>query len=180
MSPPRDEELELIPRMIVCSRCSPDRPQMVLDQYGAQAIVCNAPFVQYGGVHAFAGRIATIVCEGDLSLVSERVTSPGDDRVLVVDAKGSLRLAMAGDGIATHAHANGWAGLVIWGAIRDVDLLRDVPLGVKALGANPRAAGKSGGGSMDVTVEFGGVVFQPGSFLFSDTDGIVVVNGDVV
>jgi regulator of ribonuclease activity A len=152
----------------------------VVDQYGAHAMVCDVPFVQYGGVQAFAGRIATVVCDGDLSLVSERVTSPGDDRVLVVDAKGSLRLALAGDGIATHAHANGWSGLVIWGAVRDVDLLRHVPLGVKALGANPRAAGKSGGGSVDVPVEFAGVVFKPGAILFSDADGIVVVNDDVV
>ena len=152
----------------------------VVDQYGAQAMVSEAAFVQYGGIQEFAGRIATVSCDDDLLLVSQRVCTPGDGRVLVVDAKGSLRVAFAGDGIGGLARDNGWSGLVIWGAIRDVDLVRQLTLGVSALGSTPRPAAKIGGGRVDEPVEFAGVTFRPGACLFSDSDGIVVVANDVL
>lgn len=154
----------------------PEPTADVVDQYGERALVCRVPFVQYGGVQQYAGRIATIACDDDLLLVNQRVCSSGHGRVLVVDAKGSLRVAIAGDGIATHAVEHGWAGLVIWGAVRDVELLRNVPIGVSALGTAPRAGSKNGDGDEDVPVEFGGVTFRPGACLYSDSDGIVVID----
>ena len=147
----------------------------IVDEYGALALVCKEPFLQYGGVEEFAGPIATVRCAGDLALISERAGSPGAGRVLVVDAGGSLESAMAGDGIASRALTNGWAGIVIWGAVRDVGPLRGVKLGVSAIGTTPRAAATEGGGETDVPVEFGGVRFTPGSHLFSDLDGVVMV-----
>jgi regulator of ribonuclease activity A len=47
-------------------------------------------------------------------------------------------------------------------------------LGIKALGTNPRKSAKAGEGAIDVPVEFGGVVFTPGDYLYADEDGIVV------
>jgi regulator of ribonuclease activity A len=94
--------------------------------------------------------------------------------VLVVDGGGSLHTSLVGDVIAGLAQGNGWAGLVVNGAVRDVVALGGLAIGLKALGSNPRKSGKAGAGEVDVPVSFGGVRFEPGAHLYSDEDGIVV------
>jgi regulator of ribonuclease activity A len=94
--------------------------------------------------------------------------------VLVVDGGGSLRSALVGDFIAGLCQKNGWAGLVLWGAVRDTVALGSLDIGIKALGSNPWRSGKNGTGQVDVPVSFGGVEFRPGNWLYSDEDGILV------
>jgi regulator of ribonuclease activity A len=95
--------------------------------------------------------------------------------VLVIDGGGSLHTALVGDLIADLARSNGWAGLIVNGAVRDAAALRDLELGIKALGTNPRKSSKTGAGQRDVTVSLGGVEFVPGDIAYSDDDGIVIV-----
>jgi len=85
---------------------------------------------------------------------------------------------LVGDLIAGLGVDNGWAGIVINGAVRDAATLRTLQIGIKALGTNPRKSDKTGDGQRDVAVEFGGVVFKPGDIAYSDDDGIVVVAAD--
>ena len=61
------------------------------------------------------------------------------------------------------------------GAVRDVEALAALDIGIKALGSNPRKSAKLGAGQVDVPVTFGGVTFRPGAHLSSDEDGVVVV-----
>ena len=114
-------------------------------------------------------------CLEDNALLKSVLSTPGEAGVLVIDGAGSLHTALVGDLIAELAHSNGWAGLVIHGAVRDAAALRDINLGIKALGTNPRKSSKTGAGERDVTVSFGGVTFEPGDIAYSDDDGIVVV-----
>src|SRR4029079_11374815 len=88
---------------------------------------------------------------------------------------GSLHARLVAALIGGLGVENGWAGLIINGAVRDVATLRKLELGIKALGTNPRKSTKTGDGQRDVAVEFGGVVFVPGEIAYSDDDGIVVV-----
>ncbi|GAB3135234.1 hypothetical protein GCM10027161_14260 [Microbispora hainanensis] len=94
--------------------------------------------------------------------------------MLVADGGGSLRTALLGDMIAASAAENGWAGVVINGAVRDTAALAGLDLGIKALGTNPRKSAKTGLGEVDVPVSFGDVTFAPGAWLYSDEDGILV------
>jgi regulator of ribonuclease activity A len=80
-----------------------------------------------------------------------------------------------GDLIAASAVQDGWAGVVINGAVRDVAALAELGLGVKALGSNPRKSAKTGAGDRDVVGSFGGATFTPGARLVSDDDGVVVL-----
>ncbi|MGP4104768.1 ribonuclease E activity regulator RraA [Nonomuraea sp. KM90] len=144
------------------------------DERGDQLDSCDLQLRQYGGRHAFAGPIVTVRCHEDNALLKSVLSEPGRGRVLVVDGGGSLHTALMGDVIAGMAVANGWAGVVINGAVRDVAALRELDLGIKALGSNPRKSGKQGTGERDVPVTFGNVVFHPGAELFSDDDGILV------
>ena len=93
---------------------------------------------------------------------------------MVVDGGGSLASALMGDQIAEAACKNNWAGVIIFGAIRDSVAINRMEFGLKALGTNPRKSAKDGAGEIDVTVSFGNVDFVPNAYLYSDEDGILV------
>ena len=130
----------------------------------------------FGAHPRFSGPIRTVRCYRDNGLVKSLLNSPGAGAVLVVDGAGSLESALMGDMIAAAAVANGWAGVVINGAVRDRVALAETDLGIKALGSNPRKSAKDSVGAVDVVVDFGGVVFTPGATLWSDEDGILVTS----
>jgi regulator of ribonuclease activity A len=157
--------------MTVAPRLTAD----LVDEIGPDVRSCDLQFGQYGGRSQFAGPIATVRCFQDNALLKSVLSEPGDGGVLVIDGDGSLHSALVGDLIAGLGVENGWAGLIINGAVRDVATLRTLELGIKALGTNPRKSTKTGDGQRDVAVEFGGVVFVPGEIAYSDDDGIVVV-----
>lgn len=146
----------------------------VLDEHGERAAVCLVPFRSFGR-RAFSGRVATVRCHEDNVLLRRCAGERGDGRVLVVDAGGSLRCALLGDSIAKLALDNGWAGIVLYGCVRDSAALDSLGLGIKALGTNPRPSRKEGTGARDVPVSFGGVTFEPGGRLYADPDGVVVL-----
>lgn len=148
----------------------------VLDAHPVEARVCDLVFHQFGGVSSFVGPISTVRCHEDNVVVKRHLGEPGEGRVLVVDGGGSLRVALVGDVVAGLAAENGWAGLVMNACVRDVAALRLLDVGIKALGTNPRPSGKAGAGEIDVPVEFGGITFQPGTTLYSDDDGVVVLD----
>lgn len=127
-----------------------------------------------GGHVAFDGPVRTIRCHRDNALVKELLATPGEGAVLVIDGGGSLESALVGDLIAASAVENGWAGIIVHGAIRDRVAIGELPLGVKALGSNPRKSAKAGVGGVDVPVEIAGVVFRPGARVWADADGILV------
>ena len=147
----------------------------LVDDIGPDVRSCDLQLAQYGARSQFAGPIATVRCFQDNALLKSVLSEPGDGGVLVIDGDGSLHSALVGDLIAGLGVENGWAGLIINGAVRDVATLRTLELGIKALGTNPRKSTKTGDGQRDVAVEFGGVVFVPGEIAYSDDDGIVVV-----
>lgn len=146
----------------------------LIDAHGDALASCETQFVRFGARRAFHGPIATIKCHEDNALVKEQLGQPGEGWVLVVDGGGSLRTALMGDLIAKSAQDNGWAGVVINGAVRDVAELAELDLGIKALGSNPRKSAKTGAGVLDSPVAFGNVVFAPETWLYSDDDGIVI------
>ena len=144
------------------------------DEKGEALASVSLQLQDLGGHLRFSGPIRTIRCLEDNGLVKSTLNSPGEGAVLVVDGAGSMNTALMGDMIGEAAVANGWAGVVIHGPIRDRSALAKLPLGVKALGSNPRKSAKDAVGEADVPVEFGGVVFRPGARLWADEDGILV------
>jgi regulator of ribonuclease activity A len=147
----------------------------LVDEHGEALQSCDLQLRQFGGRRRFSGPIRTVVCYQDNGLVKQVLSEAGDGAVLVVDGGGSLHTALVGDLIAGLAQANGWAGLVVHGAVRDTEALAGLDIGIKALGSNPRKSAKLAAGQVDVTVSFGGVTFRPGDHLYSDEDGVVVV-----
>ena len=90
------------------------------DEYPGLVRVVVPMFRNFGGRPSFGGEITTIKCYEDNSLVAKAVEESGSERVLVVDGGGSMRCGLLGDNLAAKASENNWAGIVIYGCVRDV------------------------------------------------------------
>lgn len=157
--------------LVTSSFSTPD----LVDEHGDKLQVCDTQFRQFGKHHNFSGPVRTVSCYQDNGLLRELLRTPGAGAVLVIDGRGSLHTALTGDLIAGSAVENGWAGLVINGAVRDSPVLAELPIGLKALGTIPRKSSKAGAGAVDVPVGFGGITFHPGDLLYADDDGVVLL-----
>ena len=144
------------------------------DEHGAAAEAIGG-LRHFGGRVRFTGPVETVKCFEDNARVKEIANTPGQGRVLVVDGGGSLRMALLGDMIGAEAVANGWAGVVIHGAVRDTATLATMDLGVMALGTTPRRSVRLGEGQTGLPVEILGARISPGDVLYADEDGIVVL-----
>ncbi|WKW31352.1 ribonuclease E activity regulator RraA [Pseudomonas viridiflava] len=144
------------------------------DAYPDLIQVVEPMFSNFGGRDSFGGQIVTLKCFEDNSLVKEQIALDGKGKVLVVDGGGSLRCAMLGDMVAEQASKNGWEGLLIYGCVRDVDMLAQTDLGVQALASHPKKSEKRGIGELNVPVTFGGVTFKPGDYLYADNNGVII------
>lgn len=140
-----------------------------------EALPCALPLRGWGLRRAFAGTIRTLRVHEDIALMRDMVGRPGHGQVLVIDGCGSLQRAIFGDVMAGVASRNGWAGLVIHGAIRDGVEIDAMDIGVKALGTVPKRGTRTGSGELDVPVSFGGLTFLPGRRLVADEDGVIML-----
>ncbi len=149
------------------------------DQHGEHARVLEPMMHSYGGKTSFSGIVSTVKAFEDYMLVRERLAQLGNGRVLVVDGGASIRYALMGDQTGELAVKNGWAGVVINGAVRDVEALAQLEIGILALAACPRRSPTGSVGQSDVPVTFAGVTFQPGEWLVADMDGVIVMDSGV-
>jgi regulator of ribonuclease activity A len=151
----------------------------ICDQFPDDITVLDAAFHDFGGRERFSGEIVTIKCFEDNSQVGEAVRQPGEGRVIVVDGGGSMRRALLGDVLAAAAAENGWQGLLIHGCVRDVEILRTIDLGVKALAACPMKTDKRGEGQSGVPLRFAGSLMEPGQYLYADANGVVIAKQEL-
>jgi len=153
---------------------TPDLCDQFESDLGGSLRVVAPMFQRYGGKTAFSGQIATLKIFEDNSLVRTALGEDGCGKVLVIDGGGSLRCALVGDQLAILAAKNGWAGIVVYGCIRDSGDINGIDLGVRALDTHPQKSIKKGVGDRDLAVTFGGVTFTPGEWLYADEDGVLV------
>ncbi len=146
------------------------------DQYEDKLSIATPMFNDYGGNTKFSGYVSTVKVYEDNSLVRAALEEPGDGKVLVVDGGGSLRCALLGDMLAELGVKNNWAGVVVYGCIRDSAVMQTMDIGVKALNTNPRKSVKRGLGERDVVVSFADIIIEAGDYLYADEDGVVVSN----
>jgi len=151
----------------------------ISDQLHPHVQYLDPIFKSYGGKTTFSGRIVTIKCFEDNSLVEEALKMNGKGCVLVVDAGESLRCAMLGDKRASDAFKNEWEGIVVNGSIRDSVMINSMAIGIKALGVCPRKSIKKGNGKRNLTVDFSNVKFIPNHYLYADEDGVIVIENKV-
>ncbi|UXH79958.1 ribonuclease E activity regulator RraA [Roseateles amylovorans] len=157
-------------RFSTCDLCD----SLKADTSGATRWLPGQRYRSYGARMRFAGPIATVRCLEDNSRVKAAVESFGGGKVLVVDGGGSLRRALLGGNLAASAAKNGWAGLLVHGAVRDLEELRAADVGIFALGHVPMPTERRDEGLSDVPVQIDGQWIRPGEWLYADEDGVVI------
>lgn len=145
----------------------------ICDAFPNKVSVADLAFRDYGGISRFGGQVETVRCFEDNSMVVQALESPGEGRILVIDGGGSMRVALLGDHLGGVAVANGWRGVVVEGCVRDVAALRELPLGIRALGSTPQRSIKRGQGQVGVVLRIGRLDVRSGWWLYADEDGII-------
>lgn len=143
------------------------------DAYPDEARVADGVFRSFGARSAFAGPAVTVQCLEDNALIATVLEDAGAGRVLAVDGGGSLRRALFGGNLGARALSNGWSGVVIYGAVRDVEELERIAIGVFALGVCPLRPHKRGAGQRDVPLRFAGIEIAPGDWIYADRNGLI-------
>jgi len=144
------------------------------DIYHEEVNVVEPLYSNFGGRTSFGGQITTVKCFEDNGLLYDLLEQNGLGRVLVVDGGGSVRRALLDADLATLALENQWEGILIYGAVRQVDDLQDLDIGIQAMAAIPAGAASEGIGESDIRVNFGGVTFFTGDHLYADNTGIIL------
>lgn len=146
----------------------------IFDIHHASLDVCEVQFRSFGRRGSFYGPCMCVKTFENHLPVLEALQNPGNGRVLVVDAGGSLRVGVMGDRVAEVGVRNGWAGAVIYGAIRDSAGIDQLDFGVKALGTTARRNWLEGAGHHEVPLKFGGARFTSGAWVYADGDCVLV------
>ena len=146
------------------------------DEHGEALRIMAPIFRDFGGVTTFEGEVLTLKAFEDNTLVRSTLETPGNSRVLVVDTGGSLRCAMVGDQLAELGVKNQWAGIIVYGCIRDAEPISKLHIGVKAIATNPRKSVKKGAGETGLSLRFADVEIHTGDYLYADADGVVLAD----
>ena len=136
----------------------------------------DIPLVQIVPGSRAAGRARTALCaNGDNLMVHAAVAhaEPGD--VLVLTMPDPAPVAMVGDLLATQALHQGVVAILVDGAVRDVEELRELGLPVWARYIRAQGAAKDQVGDLDTPVVVGGTRIERGDVVVLDADGAVVV-----
>ena len=138
----------------------------------------NVPFIlgfkSYASITTFAGEIVTVECPDDNTLVREILSKDGEQSVLFINGYRSKKVALIGDNLAELAIKNNWAGIIVNGCIRDIQILRHMNLGIYALGSCPKKSNKNGKGQINATFSVDEVDIKPGYWIYADQNGILI------
>lgn len=144
------------------------------DIYSDQVDVVEPIFSSFGGAPSFFGKITTVKCFENNGLIAEVLEEEGNGRVLLVDGGGAVRRALIDAELAQLAADNGWEGIIVYGAVRQLDVLETLNIGIHALAPIPVGADDSDAGEVDTPVNFGGVTFFPEDYVYADLTGIIL------
>lgn len=144
------------------------------DIYQEEVNVVEPLFSNFGGRTSFSGQIVTVKCFEDNGIIYDLLEEQGEGRILLVDGGGSVRKALIDAELAKFAMKNQWEGIVIYGAVRQVDELAELDIGIQAIAAIPVGCTSEGIGESDVRVNFGGVTFFTEDYLYADNTGIIL------
>ena len=142
--------------------------------------ICQSIFKSYGGKDKFNGKIRTVTAIEDNSYVKKLVDEKVSGDIMVVDGNGSMKCALLGDNLAKKAAANGWSGFIINGCIRDSEIISTIDIGIKALSTMPLKSEKKNVGEFGKDLKFANVSFKEGHYAYSDQDGIIIRQDEII
>ncbi|MDM5155500.1 ribonuclease E activity regulator RraA [Bacillus sp. DX1.1] len=144
------------------------------DAFENKVQVCRPIFQSYGKKEQFHGKIATVKVKDDNVLVKQALQTLPEGTVLVVDGEGSTNCALLGDNLANIAKERNLAGIIVYGCVRDSAELRNIDIGILAIGTMPKRSVKEGRGERKIPLFFGEISWVSDHYVYADEDGVIV------
>ena len=108
------------------------------------------------------------------------VEENGNGKVLFINDTGSELCSMVGDQIAQKAYENNWNGICVNGYIRDIEIIKNIPIGVYAKNSYPKKTDKTIGiGTKDVNLVINNTNISTGNWIYVDTNGIAISENEL-
>jgi len=143
--------------------------------------IIDIPLTQVVVGSRVAGPARIALCApGDNTMVHAVVAhaNPGD--VLVLTSADPAPVALVGELLATQAQTRGVAGILVDGAVRDVEELVAIGLPIWTRFVRAQGATKGAVGKLDVPVVIGGTDIRPGDLIVMDCDGAMALPSERV
>ncbi len=99
--------------------------------------------------------------------------------IIIVDTGGTTEYSILGDLMSSSAFKKKIGGIVIDGAIRDIEELKEKKYPVFAKAISPSVGDKDGPGEINYPISCGGVVVMPGDYIVGDQNGVVVIPPEI-
>ena len=157
----------------------PIKTSDLCDQFHQELYICDKSFQSYGKRKTFSGPITTVkIYDNHNEAFMNAIETVPAGSVIVLDGILPKPSAWMGDRKAGIAANRGIAGIIINGFVRDIEGLAKLDIGVLALGSHPLssrfATKKEKDGVREVILDFGGIDWTPGHYVYADLDGVVV------
>ena len=153
----------------------------ICDAFENEVLIGDIFLNSYGGVDKFYGEIRTANCPHSNSVVKEMVEENGEGKVLVINHAGEKLCSMVGDQLALKAYENKWRGIFVNGFIRDIEIIKNIEIGVYAKNSYPMKTDKSVGvGTKDKKMNIGSIEISSGNWIYVDTNGWVISKNKLV
>lgn len=131
-------------------------------------------FTSFGKKAQFIGQAFTLKVFEDNTLVRSTLETDGKNQVLVIDGGGSKRCALVGGNLGVLAEKNNWAGILVYGCVRDSLELNQCNVGIRALATHPQKSQKRDSGFAQIPVAVFHVPVRPGDWVYADEDGVLI------
>ncbi len=128
-----------------------------------------------GGIKMVGKAVTVQSFAGDWAKPVEAIDHAGEGDVLVINNEGSTGIATWGELATLSALSRRIEGVVIDGAVRDIDDIRALRLPVFARAVVPNAGEPKGFGEINCEIMCGGQTVHPGDWIIGDESGVVVI-----
>ncbi len=142
--------------------------------------VLSSKFKNYGGLKKFNGQIVTVKLDKSNWLLLEMLRDEnGNGKIVVVDNAQEF-FGVVGDKLMAFAKNNNWRAIILNGYVRDTDETKNIDVGLFAIGTCPLRNFEKTQSSRDIELNFEGVTFNTGDYLYADNDGVIISKNKLI
>lgn len=144
------------------------------DNRDKKIAVLSAKFKNYGGLKQFSGEIITVKLDKSNWLLLDMLKNEnGEGKIVVVDNSEEF-FGVVGDKLMAFAKKNNWKAIILNGYVRDTDETKNIEVGLFAIGTCPLRNFEQTESSKNIELNFGGVTFNSGDYIYADNDGVII------
>jgi len=142
--------------------------------------ILSPKFQNYGGLKRFYGQIETVKLDkSNFRLLKMLRDEDGEGKIVVVDNAQEF-FGVVGDKLMAFAAKNNWKAIILNGYVRDTDETKNINVGLYAIGTCPLRNFDETESSRGEELNFEGLTFNNGDYIYADNDGIVISKESLV